>query len=116
MRDNDKLALILHPSSFIPHPFMRLGKVVGTVVATQKDPKLTGNKLLVIREMKLDGKLKEDFTVAVDTVGAGVGECVLVCAGSSARLARNMQDCPVDAAVVGIVDTVEHDGGVIFKK
>lgn len=89
---------------------MRLGKVVGTVVATQKDPKLVGWKLLLVREMKMDGSLTDTYVVAIDTVGAGIGETVLTVAGSSARLANRAEQVPVDASVIGIVDSVECDG------
>ena len=89
---------------------MRLGKVVGTVVATQKDPKLIGWKLLLVREMKMDGSLTDTYVVAIDTVGAGIGETVLTVAGSSARLANRAEQVPVDASVIGIVDSVECDG------
>ncbi|MBV9469967.1 MAG: EutN/CcmL family microcompartment protein [Abitibacteriaceae bacterium] len=89
---------------------MRLGKVVGTVVATQKDPKLVGWKLLLVREMKMDGSLTDTYVVAIDTVGAGIGETVLTVAGSSARLANRAEQVPVDSSVIGIVDSVECDG------
>jgi ethanolamine utilization protein EutN len=89
---------------------MRLGKVVGTVVATQKDPKLVGWKLLLVREMNVDGTPTSTYVVAIDTVGAGIGETVLTVAGSSARLANRADGVPVDASVIGIVDTVECDG------
>jgi microcompartment protein CcmK/EutM len=83
-----------------------LATVVGTVVATRKDPRLVSNKLLVVRPVDPRGKADGNHLVAVDTVDAGVGERVLVVSGSSARLASGMKDCPVDAAIVGIVDTV----------
>ncbi len=86
---------------------MILGKVVGTVVATRKDARLVSNKLLVVRPSDPRGKPDGSYLVAVDTVDAGVGETVLVVSGSSARMASGMKDCPVDAAVVGIIDTVE---------
>jgi microcompartment protein CcmK/EutM len=86
---------------------MILGKIVGTVVATRKDPRLVSNKLMVVRPIDPRGKAEGNSLVAVDTVDAGVGETVLVVSGSSARLASGMKDCPVDAAIVGIVDTVE---------
>jgi microcompartment protein CcmK/EutM len=89
---------------------MRLGKVVGTVVATQKDPKLVGWKLLLVREMKMDGSLTDTYVVSIDTVGAGLGETVLTVAGSSARLANRAESVPVDSSIIGIVDTVECDG------
>jgi len=84
-----------------------LAKVVGTVVATRKDPRLVSNKLLVARPVDPRGKTGGNFLVAVDTVDAGVGETVLIVSGSSARMASGMKDCPVDAAIVGIVDAVE---------
>lgn len=86
---------------------MTLGKVVGTVVATRKDERLVGFKLLVVRAVDPDGRDKGGYVVAVDTVDAGVGELVLLVSGSSARMASGCQDRPVDAAIVGIIDTVE---------
>ena len=65
------------------------------------------SKLLVVRAMDPRGKADGGYLVAVDTVDAGVGETVLVVSGSSARMASGMKDCPVDAAVIGIVDTVD---------
>jgi microcompartment protein CcmK/EutM len=84
-----------------------LAKIIGTVVATRKDPRLVSNKLLVVRPVDPKGKAEGAYLVAVDTVDAGVGETVLIVSGSSARMASGMKDCPVDAAIVGIVDTVE---------
>src|SRR5436190_19809816 len=86
---------------------MVLGKVVGTIVATRKDPRLVSNKLLVVRPMDPRGKPEGNYLVAVDTVDAGVGETVLVVSGSSARMASGLKDCPIDAAIVGIVDEIE---------
>jgi microcompartment protein CcmK/EutM len=86
---------------------MLLAKVVGTVVATRKDPRLVSSKLMLARPMDPHGKLEGQHLVAVDTVDAGVGETVLIVSGSSARMAAGLKDCPVDAAIVGIVDTVE---------
>ena len=84
-----------------------LAKIVGTVVATRKDPRLVSNKLLVVRPMDPRGKAEGNYLVAVDTVDAGVGETVLVVSGSSARMASGLKDCPIDAAIVGIVDEIE---------
>jgi microcompartment protein CcmK/EutM len=84
-----------------------LGKIVGTVVATRKDPRLVSNKLLVVRTQDPRGRLDGNYVVAVDTVDAGVGDTVLVVSGSSARMAAGMKDCPVDAAIVGIIDSIE---------
>ena len=86
---------------------MILAKVVGTVVATRKDPRLVGTKLLIARAVDPRGKADGNYVVAVDTVDAGFGETVLIVSGSSARMASGMKDSPVDAAIVGIVDTVE---------
>jgi ethanolamine utilization protein EutN len=84
-----------------------LAKIIGTVVATRKDPRLVSNKLMVVRPIDPRGKPEAGSLVAIDTVDAGVGETVLVVSGSSARMASGMKDCPVDAAIVGIVDTVD---------
>ena len=86
---------------------MLLAKIVGTVVATRKDPRLVSSKLLVARPIDPRGKAEGGYLVAVDTVDAGVGETVLIVSGSSARMATGMKDCPVDAVVVGIVDQVD---------
>ena len=90
---------------------MILARIVGTVVATRKDPRLVSSKLLVARTMVPGGKVDGPHLIAVDTVDAGVGETVLIVSGSSARLAAGLKDCPVDAAVVGIVDAVEVSPG-----
>jgi microcompartment protein CcmK/EutM len=87
-----------------------LAKIIGTVVATRKDPRLDSHKLLLVRGMDPSGKVDGAYLVAVDTVDAGVGETVLIVSGSSARMASGMKDCPVDAAIVGIVDNVEVVG------
>jgi microcompartment protein CcmK/EutM len=86
---------------------MILAKVVGTVVATRKDERLVSNKLLIARPVDPRGKPEGSYLVAVDTVEAGYGETVLIVSGSSARMASGMKDCPVDAAIVGIVDAVQ---------
>lgn len=86
---------------------MLVAKVVGTVVATRKDPRLVSSKLLVAQTMDPRGGAAGSYVVAVDTVDAGVGETVLVVGGSSARMALGMKDCPVDAAIVGIIDSIE---------
>jgi microcompartment protein CcmK/EutM len=86
---------------------MLLAKVIGTVVATRKDPRLESNKLMLARSVDPSGRIEGGYLVAVDTVDAGVGETVLIVSGSSARMASGMKDCPVDAAIVGIVDHVE---------
>ncbi len=86
---------------------MILARIVGTVVATQKDARLVSSKLLVAQPIDARGNEQGHHLVAVDTVDAGFGETVLIVGGSSARMAAALQDTPVDAAVVGIVDTIE---------
>ena len=88
---------------------MRLGRVVGTVVSTRKDPRLTGLKLLVVATLTKEQKPDGGYEVAVDTVQAGFKEVVLMCTGSSARMTDRTKDSPVDATIVGIVDTVNLD-------
>jgi microcompartment protein CcmK/EutM len=96
---------------------MILGVVSGTVISTQKDPDLVGGKLLLVRRVELeDMAATQDYVIAVDAVGAGAGEMVLVVAGSSARYAEPLRDKPVDAAIVGIVDQVEVGGRIVYSK
>lgn len=82
---------------------MIAGKVVGSVVATRKNDKLVGNKFMIV---ELVGKMSGDEkqVIAIDNIGAGIGEYVLVAQGSAARVGCNMADAPVDAAIVGIID------------
>ncbi len=97
---------------------MFLAKVIGSVVSTQKDPRFSGMKLLLIQPyINKDGVLvtSGSSVVAVDSVGAGAGECVLFTQGSSARLTDTTKDKPVDAVIVGIVDSVEVDGKRVEK-
>jgi microcompartment protein CcmK/EutM len=86
---------------------MQLARVVGTVVSTRKDERLQGAKLLVVRTVDPHGKDDTSYMVAVDTVDAGARDRVLIVTGSSARMASGLKDCPVDAAIVGVVDAVE---------
>ena len=86
---------------------MILATIIGTVVATRKDEALVSHKLLVARPLSPRGKAEGGYIVAVDTVDAGVGDTVLIVSGSSARMASGLKDRPVDAAIVGVVDTVE---------
>lgn len=86
---------------------MILGKVTGTVWATRKDENLTGLKFLIVRHVDLDYRLKDQYVVAVDSVGAGVGEVVLVATGSSARQTEVTKDKPVDAVIMAIVDKLD---------
>jgi ethanolamine utilization protein EutN len=100
---------------------MFLARVEGAVVATKKDPAMSGRKLLVLRPQLVDEKNPARFRpgvntiVAVDSVGAGAGEMVIFCQGSSARLAPNLKDAPVDAVIVGIVDSVDVLGKQIYS-
>ncbi len=86
---------------------MLIGKVVGTVWATVKEPRLESLKLLVVQNVDLAGKIQDPFVVAVDSVGAGLGETVLVAQGSSARQTAVTKDRPVDAVIVAIVDRLD---------
>lgn len=86
---------------------MILARIVGTVVATRKDERLVCSKLLIARPVDPHGAFEGHYLVAVDTVDAGFGETVLIVSGSSARMAAGLKDCPVDAAIVGIVDDIE---------
>ncbi len=100
---------------------MFLAKVEGSVVATKKDANMTGRKLLLIRPQLVDDKDPTRFKpgshtiVAVDSVGAGEGEMVLFCQGSSARLAAGLKEAPVDAVIIGIVDVVDVMGKQIYS-
>ena len=89
---------------------MVLGKVIGTLVATRKEPTLEGLKLLVVRACDVTGNPTGAIAVAVDAVGAGLGEVVLYCAGSSARQTQVTQNRPVDATIMAIVDEIAVDG------
>ncbi len=95
---------------------MQLGEVVGTVVATRKDPKLVGLKFLVVKNVDADLRPLGSFVVAIDSVGAGLGDVVLHVAGSSARMTEPTNDRPVDAVIMAIVDAVEIDGTYTYEK
>ena len=90
---------------------MQIAKVVGDAVVTRKDENLVGLKLLIIQPLTPEREPAGRTLVAVDAVGAGVGDTVLIVSGSSARMAAGMKDCPVDAAIVGVVDNVEVTAG-----
>jgi ethanolamine utilization protein EutN len=100
---------------------MFLARVEGSVVSTKKDASMSGRKLLLLRPQLVDEKDPTKFRpgvntiVAVDSVGAGAGELVLFCQGSSARLAPNLKEAPVDAVIIGIVDTVDVLGKQIYS-
>jgi microcompartment protein CcmK/EutM len=88
---------------------MVLARIIGTVVATRKDPRLEGKKLLICRQVDPDGNDERGYFIAVDTVHAGFREKVIIVQGSSARMAQGCKDTPVDAVIVGIVDQVSLD-------
>ena len=95
---------------------MNLGKVVGTVVSTRKDEKLSGTKLLVVKQIDLQGNETGSFVVAIDAVGAGAGEVVLYASGSSARQTRMTDQRPCDAVIMAIVDNWEVAGEIRYRK
>ncbi|MEQ1920318.1 MAG: EutN/CcmL family microcompartment protein [Elusimicrobiota bacterium] len=95
---------------------MIFARVTGTVVCTLKDEKLVGSKLLLVQPVDLAGASKGSPLVAVDSVGAGEGELVLIVQGSSARQTSRTDGRPVDAVIFAIVDTVEQNGKTAFKK
>ena len=101
---------------------MFVAKVTGSLVATQKVDAMRGYKLLVVEPYRLEGKARESLEttgrtfIAVDTIGAGVGEFVLLTQGSSARLTPETKNLPIDAVVIGIVDTVHVDHKCVFEK
>jgi len=100
---------------------MFLAKVTGSVIATQKVASMTGHKLLIVEPYRIDEKERNRLVptgrtfVAVDALGAGLGEMVLICQGSSARLTPETEKLPIDAVVIGLVDTVDVEGKTIFS-
>jgi len=84
-----------------------IGKVIGTVWSTKKDENLVGAKFLIVRELDLELKAKSNFVIAVDSVGAGEGEVVLVATGSSARQTNFTKNKPIDAVVMAIIDKLD---------
>ena len=95
---------------------MLIAKVIGTTVSTVKDEKLTGRKLLILRQTDESGNPSGKPYVAVDTVDAGIGDLVLTAAGSSARQTTITRDTPVDAVVMAVIDSLEVEGQVTFRK
>ena len=101
---------------------MFLAKVTGSVVATQKVEEMVGNKLMVVEPYRLEEKNRKTLTttgrtfVAVDTIGAGVGDYVLIVQGSSARLTEQTKTMPIDALIVGIIDTVHVENSCVFNR
>ncbi len=95
---------------------MQIARVVGATVATIKDEKLVGRKLLIVREADESGAAVGKPYVAIDTVDAGAGDLVLIAAGSSARQTTQTKDTPVDAVIMAIVDTLEVNGNLTFRR
>ena len=95
---------------------MLIARVIGTTVSTVKDEKLTGRKLLIVRQTDEHGDLVGKPYVAIDTVDAGVGDLVLTAAGSSARQTAITKDTPVDAVIMAMIDSLEVDGKTTFRK
>ncbi|HTX78690.1 MAG TPA: EutN/CcmL family microcompartment protein [Longilinea sp.] len=95
---------------------MLIAKVVGTAVSTIKDEKLVGRKLLIVRQADEHGAPNGKPFVAIDTVDAGIGDLVLTAAGSSARQTNITKDTPVDAVIMAMIDSLEVDGEVVFRK
>ena len=95
---------------------MKLGRIVGTVVSTQKDEKIESLKLYVVRDLSMEMSGRDSFVVAADTVGAGVGEVVLYASGSSARQTKQTDGRPIDASVMAIVDQIDLGGDTVYDK
>lgn len=95
---------------------MLIAKVIGTTIATIKDEKLVGRKLLILRQTDESGAPSGKPYVAVDTLDAGIGDLVLTCSGSSARQTNITKDTPVDAVIMAVVDSLEVEGNVTFRK
>jgi len=95
---------------------MLLGRVTGTVVASQKEPLMDGLTMLIVRQLGVDNTDGSGYVVAVDAVGAGVGEVVMYASGSSARQTGVTQNRPCDAVIMAIVDTWEIDGETVYTK
>ncbi len=92
---------------------MVLGKVIGNVVCTQKDSSLSGQKLMLVKAMNLDGSLLNPFVVAVDLVGVGIGEKVLVVNGSSARMTDETREKSIDSVIVAKVDSIKVEQSLL---
>ena len=96
---------------------MDVCKVIGDIVSTQKDPKAEGFKLLVVQQLDMRTQKPKGYTlVAADTVGAGMGEIVLVVRGSSSRMTQHTNEQPIDAAIMGIIDYIHIDGERVYSK
>ena len=100
---------------------MFLARVTGSLVATQKVASMVGHKLLIVEPYRIDESKRDRLVptgrtfVVVDTLGAGIDEMVLICQGSSARLTPETDKLPIDAVIIGLIDTVDVAGNVIFS-
>lgn len=95
---------------------MQIAKVCGTVVSTQKEQSLTGVKFLLVQFLDAEGRLLPEYEVAGDSVGAGIDEWVLVSRGSAARQIPGSESRPLDALIIGIIDTVSVESGQLYSK
>ena len=96
---------------------MILARVVGTVVSTRKEPKIEGIKFLLLEKINPTNMLgKGDYLVAMDSVGAGLGEVVFFVAGSSSRMTTTTEGKPSDATIISIVDSIDINGEYVYKK
>ena len=95
---------------------MKIALVIGSTISTVKDESIRGRKLLIVRDADTGGKPKSEPYVAVDTVSAGTGDLVLVTDGSSARYTNQTTNAPVDAVIVGVIDSLELSGKVTYRK
>ena len=95
---------------------MQIALVIGSTISTIKDESIQGRKLLIVRKADTAGKMTGEPFVAVDTVSAGTGDLVLITDGSSARFTRQTTDTPVDAVIVGLIDSLEMGGTVTYRK
>ena len=95
---------------------MKIAKVRGTVVSTHKAPSMTGVKLLLVQFIDESGQLLPKYEVAADMVGAGINEWVLVSRGSAARIENRYEERPLDATIVGIIDTVSIGNRSLYSK
>ena len=101
---------------------MFIAKVTGSVVSTQKVGELVGHKLMVVEPYRLDAKTRKKLTttgrtfIAIDTIGSGVGEFVLIAQGSSARLTEETKNMPIDALIIGIIDSVHVENASVFDR
>ncbi len=95
---------------------MQIARVCGTVVSTQKEESLTGVKFLLVQFVDDQGQMLPDYEVAADSVGAGIDEWVLISRGSAARQVRGTESRPLDALIIGIIDTVSTAQGRLYSK